>query len=69
MLSYHTVFLLTGQMNRPSLCTAVSVLLHYFLLSSFCWMSVMAFDVAKTFGTKGNIYVDINYCIVVVFKG
>ena len=69
MLSYHTVFLLTGQTDRPSLCTAVSVLLHYFLLSSFCWMSVMAFDVAKTFGTKGNIYVDINYCIFVVFKG
>ena len=55
MLLYHTVFLLTGQNDRPSLCTAVSVLLHYFLLSSFCWMSVMAFDVAKTFGTKGNI--------------
>lgn len=54
MLLYHTVFLMTGQSNRPYLCTTVSVLLHYFLLSLFCWMSVMAFDVAKTFGTKGN---------------
>ena len=54
MLFYHTVFLLTGQSNRPYLCMTVSVLLHYFLLSSFCWMSVMAFDVAKKFGKKGN---------------
>ena len=54
MVLYHTAFLMTGQSNRPYLCTTVSVLLHYFLLSSFCWMSVMAFDVAKTFGTKGN---------------
>ena len=54
MLSYHTAFLLTGQTNYTYLCTTVSVLLHYCLLVSFCWMSVMAFDVAKTFGGKGN---------------
>ena len=54
MLLYHTVYLLTGWTNQPSFCTTVSVLLHYFLLSSFCWMSVMAFDVAKTFGKKGD---------------
>ena len=56
MLLYHTVYFLTGQTNQPNLCTAVSVFLHYFLLSSFCWMSVMAFDIAKTFGRKGNKY-------------
>ena len=54
MLLYHIFFLLTGQTDKPNLCLAVSVLLHYFLLSSFCWMGVMAFDVAKTFGAKGN---------------
>ena len=56
MLLYHIFFLLTGQTNRPRLCMTVSVLLHYFLLSSFCWMGVMAFDVAKTFGAKGNAF-------------
>ena len=54
MLMYHILFLLTGQTSRPYICMTVSVLLHYFLLSSFCWMGVMAFDVAKTFGTKGT---------------
>lgn len=54
MLLYHIFFLLTGQTDKPYLCVAVSVLLHFLLLSSFCWMGVMAFDVAKTFGAKGN---------------
>ncbi|CAH3028094.1 unnamed protein product, partial [Porites evermanni] len=49
MLFYHTFFLMSGQTNRPHLGMAVSILLHYFLLSTFFWMSVMAFDVAKTF--------------------
>jgi len=54
MLLYHIFFLLTDQTSKPNLCMAVSVLLHYFLLSSFCWMGVMAFDVKKTFGVKGQ---------------
>ena len=53
MLLYHTVFLMSGQTNLPHLCMVVSILLHFFLLSSFCWMSVMAFDVTKTFTNKG----------------
>ena len=57
MLLYHVLFLLTGQTDKPDLCMTVSVLLHYFLLSSFCWMGVMAFDAAKTFGRKGNCIV------------
>ena len=54
MLLYHIFFLLTGQADKPYICMAVSLLLHYFLLSSFCWMGVMAFDVAKTFGATGR---------------
>ena len=54
MLSYHIFFLLTGQTDKPKICLAIAVLLHYFLLSSFFWMGVMAFDVKKTFGSKGN---------------
>jgi len=55
MLLYHVFFLLTGQTDTPNLCLAVSVLLQYFLLSSFFWMGVMAFDIARTFGGKGNL--------------
>ena len=54
MLFYHTVFLMAGQTAYPSLCIVVSVALHYSLLSSFCWMSVMAFDLSKTFTKTGN---------------
>lgn len=54
MLFYHTAFLMAGQTAYPSLCMVVSVVLHYSLLSSFCWMSVMAFDVSKTFSKTGN---------------
>lgn len=54
MLFYHIVFLMAGQTAYPSLCMVVSVVLHYTLLSSFCWMSVMAFDVSKTFAKTGN---------------
>ena len=36
-------------------CRAVSVILHYLYLSSFCWMSVLAFDVAKTFSSQGEL--------------
>ena len=54
MLSYHIFFLLTGQTDKPKICLAIALLLHYFLLSSFCWMGVMAFDAEKTFGSKGN---------------
>ena len=54
MLLYHMLFFLIDQTDKPLLCMTVSVLLHYFLLSSFCWMGVMASDAAKTFGKKGN---------------
>ncbi len=37
--------------NR-SLCKAVAVLIHFFILSSFMWTNVMAWDLYKTFGRK-----------------
>ncbi|KAL9970477.1 hypothetical protein ACROYT_G022857 [Oculina patagonica] len=46
------VFLCTnfaGFRNIQALCTVIAIFLHYFLLCSFAWMSIMAFDVAKTF--------------------
>ena len=56
MLLYHTMFFLSGETDKPQLCMTVSILLHYFLLCSFFWMGVLAFDVAKTFGATGNLF-------------
>lgn len=39
----------------PDSCKAVAVVLHYLYLSSFCWMTVLAYDVAKTFASKGEL--------------
>ena len=68
MLLYHIFFLLTGQTDKPYICVAVSVLLHYFLLSSFCWMGVMAFDVAKTFGSEGNLFYSFSAAMHLISK-
>ena len=54
MVFYHIFLFVTGLRNIQALCTAIAILLHYFLLCSFAWMSVMAFDVAKTFVFHGK---------------
>ena len=54
LLIYQVCFFLTGQTERRGVCSAVAIVLHYFLLASFTWMSVMAFEVARTFTTKGK---------------
>ena len=53
MVLYHVAFFLTGQSGYAVLCKAVAVCLHYFLLCSFAWMAVMAFDLTKTFASQG----------------
>ena len=54
VLIYQVCFFLTGQTERRGVCSAVAIVLHYFLLASFTWMSVMAFDLALTFASKGK---------------
>ena len=54
LLIYQVCFFLTGQYERRGVCSAVAIVLHYFLLASFTWMSIMAFDVAKTFTSEGK---------------
>ena len=41
-----------GRTEVPTLCTIIAVLTHFFFLCAFCWMSVMAFDIRRTFTTK-----------------
>ena len=54
MIFYHIFLFVAGLRNIQALCTGIAILLHYFLLCSFAWMSVMAFDVTKTFVFQGK---------------
>ena len=54
MIFYHISLFVAGLRNIQALCTGIAILLHYFLLCSFAWMSVMAFDVTKTFVFRGK---------------
>ena len=49
LLLYQSVFFSAVKNDDPDTCFAVAVLLHFFVLSSFTWMNVMAYDVRRTF--------------------
>ncbi|KAJ7389183.1 hypothetical protein OS493_032987 [Desmophyllum pertusum] len=50
LLIAHSLFMTAGGATHNRLvCTSVAVLLHYFYLSSFIWMSLIAFDTYRTF--------------------
>ena len=49
LLLAHSLFMATGATHIRLICTSVAVLLHYFYLSSFVWMSIIAFDTYRTF--------------------
>ena len=49
LLLYQSVFFSALKNDDPDTCLAIAVLLHFFVLSSFTWMNVMAFDVHRTF--------------------
>ncbi|KAL9971183.1 hypothetical protein ACROYT_G023676 [Oculina patagonica] len=49
LLLYQSVFFSAVKTDDQDTCLAVAVLLHFFVLSSFTWMNVMAYDVHRTF--------------------
>lgn len=51
------LLLLTGTQaaQNERLCLFVSVCLHYFWISSFCWLNVLSFDIWKTFKSACHI--------------
>ena len=54
LLCYQAIFLSAKKSTEvDALCKAVAIFLHLFILSTFTWMSIMAFDAANTFTTKG----------------
>ena len=53
LLLYQSVFFLSVNNDHQDICLAVAVLLHFFVLSSFTWMNVMAYDVHRIFTASG----------------
>ncbi|KAL9971181.1 hypothetical protein ACROYT_G023673 [Oculina patagonica] len=49
LLLYQSIFFSAVKTDNQETCLAVAVLLHFFVLSSFTWMNVMAYDVHRTF--------------------
>lgn len=49
LLVAHSLFMAAGVTRIRLLCRTIAVLLHYFYLSSFVWMSIIAFDTYRTF--------------------
>ena len=49
---------LTQAFPITQLCTAIAILLHFFFLVQFAWMSVMSFDVVRKFSQARKLIVD-----------
>lgn len=49
LLLYQSFFFVGGETDDHDTCLSVAVLLHFFVLSSFTWMNVMAYDVHRIF--------------------
>ena len=54
MLCNHIIFLCAAKFQQVEFyCKAIAICLHFFVLASFWWMSVMAFDTANAFNVYG----------------
>ncbi|KAL9987689.1 hypothetical protein ACROYT_G002036 [Oculina patagonica] len=49
LLLAHSLLMAVRATRIRLICTSIAVLLHYFFLSSFVWMSIIAFDTYRTF--------------------
>ena len=55
LLCYQIIFLCAVKAKEvDAVCKAVAICLHFFVLTAFSWMSVMAFDTASTFKVQGK---------------
>ena len=57
LLAYQAMFFSAVEtpLANQEQCLVIAVLLHFFVLSSFTWMNVMAYDVHRTFTTSGKL--------------
>ena len=51
LLFQKSLYFLTGQTQNPVGCGIVAAMIHYFILTSFSWMSIIAFDAKRTICT------------------
>lgn len=54
LLVFQVLFFFAGFTDKPALCTAMAVVLHYLLLSFFTWMNVLAANMGYSFATMGR---------------
>ena len=54
LLLYQSLFFSAVKTPNQEQCAVVAVLLHFFVLSSFTWMNVMAYDVHRIFTASGR---------------
>jgi hypothetical protein len=53
LLFAQILFLIAPEVQTfSSICTLFAILVHYFFLSAFCWMNVIAFDLWMTFSNR-----------------
>lgn len=61
VLSYQIIFAFAKMSREVStLCKVVAICLHFFVLASFSWMSVLAFDTANAFKIQGKYNPQLN---------
>jgi len=58
LLLYQSVFFSAVKNDDQDVCLAIAVLLHFFVLSSFTWMNVMAYDVHRIFTPSDGVAVN-----------
>ncbi|XP_067051036.1 uncharacterized protein [Acropora muricata] len=54
LLFYQGVFLGAVKTGSNEQCKVIAIFLHFFVLCSFTWMNVMAYDMHKTFTSSGG---------------
>ena len=55
LLVYQAMFFSAVKTPNQEQCLVIAVLLHFFVLFSFTWMNVMAYDIHRTFTTSGKL--------------
>ena len=60
LLAYQGLLLASPYVSSGSPgCKVMAILLHWMILSSFAWMTVMSYDVSKTFSRKGGYMISL----------
>ena len=55
LLAYQALLLATPSVTSYyQACKAIAVMLHFSILSAFAWMTIMSYDVTKTFAMQGK---------------